>query len=249
MPNENYRKSVISSCSELFVKNIKESKREATVMFVFRKHKRLLSLVMGACLLGFISGAYAAPFGRLMPKGKVIAYDGNKKVAEFNSEVALPQGALLETEGICGVKTNDFYLVAADKAKFSISGNQISVKAGTVYFALSELPKGLMFINPHAALTVQQVMVNAAATSGIVQGFISDTEFGVIEGGSLIVSSMDSEKLIPAGRKIEVSAQTVGQGWLDSQEGQGFKVIAGSVLIGGTTYLVVKGDSAPSPSN
>jgi hypothetical protein len=109
--------------------------------------------------------------------------------------------------------------VAADKSLFSVTTKadslEFELQEGTAYFALSELPRPLVFITPHGVFTAQEAILNASTDGALLKGYVAatseGTEIGVIEGGSLLISSSGGEKLVQAGNRIKV-AQNTGQG-------------------------------------
>ena len=91
----------------------------------------------------FCVGATPAFSGsRIMPTGSVKVYKGGKLVQVLKQESALPDGAVLTTEGKCGVRSEDFYLVADDGCTFSIIDGRdrkdLQVDNGVVYFAITQ---------------------------------------------------------------------------------------------------------------
>ena len=167
-------------------------------------------------LLAFVSTGFASGLsvGRIIPKGKVALFQGNQKVGEFRSEAPFPEGAFLSVQGECGVKMSDLYLVAIDKSLFSVTtdpdSRNLSVKTGTVYFALSSMPHILVFKTPDGVITAHQALLNASAKSGLLQGYVSVTDavtkVGVLEGGSLLLSAGDGEtRRINAGQELRLA--------------------------------------------
>ena len=167
-------------------------------------------------LLAFVSTGFASGLsvGRIIPKGKVALFQGDQKVGEFSSEAPLPEGAFLSVQGECGVKMSDLYLVAIDKSMFSVTtdsdSHKLSVKTGIVYFALSSMPHILVFNTPDGVVTTHQILLNASAKSGLLQGYVSVgddvTKVGVLEGGSLLLSVGDGEtRRINAGQELRLA--------------------------------------------
>ncbi len=182
------------------------------------KSKSCIKAVVTIVLLafataGFASGLYPA---RIMPTGKVFVYQEDNKVSEISAEAPLPEGFLLLCDGKAGLKMDGLYWVAADKSLFSVTTNADSVefelREGTAYFALSELPRPIVFITPHGVFTAQEATLNASTDGGLLKGYVAvtseGTEIGVIEGGSLLISSPEGEKLIQAGNRIKVAQNT-----------------------------------------
>ena len=167
-------------------------------------------------LLAFVSTSCASGLsvGRIIPKGKVTLFQGNQKVGEFSSEAPCPEGAFLSVQGECGVKMSDLYLVAIDKSLFSVKtdpdSRKLSVKTGTVYFALSAMPHILVFQTPDGVVTTHQILLNASAKSGLLKGYVSVTDVvtkvGVLEGGSLLLSVGDGQtRRINTGQELRLA--------------------------------------------
>ena len=178
--------------------------------------KAVITIVLLAfATAGFASGLYPA---RIMPTGKVSVYQGAEKVSEISAEAPLPEGYLLLCDGKAGLKMDGLYWVAADKSLFSVTTKADSVefelREGTAYFALSALPRPIVFITPHGVFTAQEAMLHASTAGGLLKGYVAatsaGTEIGVIEGGSLLISSSEGETLIQSGNRIKV-AQNQGQ--------------------------------------
>jgi hypothetical protein len=167
-------------------------------------------------LLAFVSTGFASGLsvGRIIPKGTVTLFQGDQKVGEFRSEAPFPEGAFLSVQGECGVKMSDLYLVAIDKSMFSVTtdsdSRKLSVKTGIVYFALSSMPHSLVFNTPDGVVTTHQILLNASAKSGLLQGYVSVaddvTKVGVLEGGSLLLSVGDGETMrINTGQELRLA--------------------------------------------
>jgi len=185
-------------------------------MLNFRKHKTKFKGMAIFIMLAFTSTAFSAGLqtGRIIPKGKVTLYHGNQKIGEFSSEAPLPEGTFLSVQDECGVKMRDLYLVGIDKSLFSVTTNsgsrELTVKHGTVYFALSTMPHILVFITPDGVITTWEVMLNASADDGLLSGYISVTDhvtkLGVLKGGSMLVSVDGGEIVrIKAGQELRLA--------------------------------------------
>ena len=192
------------------------------------KNKRCLKAFIIIVLVVFSTSALASnsDSARIMPGKKVLIYRGDQQVGELTAEAPFPNGALLACEGDCAVRMDGFLLVGADKSMFSVTSEansrELLVKNGTVYFALSEIPHSLVFVTPKGVVTVQQVILNAAAGGGPLKGYVEVTgqssEIGVIEGGSMRVSTATGETTIQSGKKI-ILAQTEDEEDDDPEEG------------------------------
>ena len=184
------------------------------------KSKSCIKAVVTIVLLAFATAGFASDShaARIIPKGKVSVYQGDKIVSELRAEAPLPEGYLLECDGNCAVKMDGLYWVAADKSLFSVTTKADSVefelREGTAYFALSELSRPLVFITPIGVFTAQEAMLNASTDGGSLNGYVAatseGTEIAVIEGGSLLIASPEGEKLVQSGNRIKV-AQNQGQ--------------------------------------
>ena len=190
-------------------------------MLQIAKSKSCIKAIVTIVLLAFATAGFASGLhpARIIPTGKVFVYQGGEKVSELSAEAPLPEGYLLLCDGKAGVKMDGLYWVAADKSLFSVTTKadslEFELQEGTAYFALSELPRPLVFITPHGVFTAQEAMLNASTDGALLKGYVAatseGTEIGVIEGGSLLISSSEGEKLIQAGNRIKV-AQNTDQG-------------------------------------
>jgi hypothetical protein len=151
--------------------------------------------------------------GRIYPTGKISIYSGNQKVGEFNQEAPFPEGFLIAADGKCGVKMEDIYLVAEDRTLFSAATTanlrELIIKEGTLYFAVSDMSRSLNFITPYGNLAVLDILLKAATGSPQLKGYVAvkqhGSEIGVIEGGSMIVSTQQGEMMIESGRHITLA--------------------------------------------
>lgn len=231
-------------------------------------------------LMAFASTSFASGLsvGRIIPKGKITLFQGDQKVGEFSSEAPFPEGAFLSVQGECGVKMSDLYLVAIDKSLFSVTtdpdSRKLSVKTGTVYFALSAMPHILVFQTPDGLVTTHQILLNASSESALLKGYVSVTEditkVGVLEGGSMLLSVGDGKTMrINAGQELRLAQA----GLFGDEEGKKeepkdkkdkpadkakgmsttVKVLIGLVTVGGGVALFAGGgggggsDSPPPP--
>jgi len=214
------------------------------------KNKQCLKAFIVIILISFSTSALASNFdtGRIMPGGKVLIYRGEQQVGELTAEAPFPDGTLLACEGDCAVRMDGLLLVGADQSLFSVTtlanSRELLVRKGTVYFALSKMPRSLVFVTPKGVVTAQQLILNAAADQDLLKGSVTVTgesaEIGVIEGGSMLVSTVSGETTIQSGKKI-VLAQ------LDEGKIPGDDVNAQDIAppgVGFTTMLVPYGTAA-----
>jgi hypothetical protein len=180
--------------------------------------KALTLLIMfGFLTTGF---CFAASSYRIIPADKVTVFDGTQKVGEFSTEGPLPMGKTLVCTKRCAIQMGVLRMVAEDGARFAVddrSGNFIlRVDAGTVYFALAQLPKPLAFLTPYGAYNAQQVVLTTSDKGGMLEGYLTiskkTNEIGVIHGGSMLVTTADSDKWIKEGNCLLLSQATVGAG-------------------------------------
>jgi hypothetical protein len=169
-----------------------------------------IGLSLALAIPGFSSELKSA---RIYPTGKITIYSGNQRVGEFNKEAPFPEGFLIEADGKCGVRMNDIYLVAEDRSLFSVvtSANlrRLLIKKGTLYFAVSGMSRSLNFITPFGTLAVLDILLNAATDSPQLKGYVSikqnGSEIGIIEGGSMIVSTQQGDMMIESGQQITLA--------------------------------------------
>jgi hypothetical protein len=169
-----------------------------------------IGLSFALVLPGFSSDFKSA---RIYPTGKITIYKGQQKVGEFNKEAPVPEGFLIAADGKCGVKMEDIYLVAEDRSMFSVATStnlrELSIKEGTLYFAVSDMSRSLNFITPSGDLAVLDILLNAATDRQRLKGYVTvkpnGSELGVIEGGSMIVSTQQGETMLTSGQRIILS--------------------------------------------
>ena len=169
-----------------------------------------IGLSFALVLPGFSSDFKSA---RIYPTGKITIYKGNQKVGEFNQEAPVPEGFLIAADGKCGVKMEDIYLVAEDRSMFSVATStnlrELSIKEGTLYFAVSDMSRSLNFITPSGDLAVLDILLNAATDRQRLKGYVAvkpkGSELGVIEGGSMIVSTQQGETMLTSGQRLIIA--------------------------------------------
>lgn len=166
-----------------------------------------------AIIFAFSALAIAADTARIEPTGKVSMYRADKKVDELSAAAPLPYDVLLKCVEQCGVRMGSLYFVASDQSSFSIGAppqdNLIQFVNGNFYFSLTELPRRLVIKTPVEDFTVQQVLLQTAAIGSKLDGYIfvkgDSTEIGVLDGGSLVVSSSHGEHVVRAGNQITIA--------------------------------------------
>jgi hypothetical protein len=182
----------------------------------FRKKGFEFKITAVFVILIFASTSFAAgfPADRILPKGKVTLYHGSRAIGEFTSEAPLPEDALLSVQGECGVKLRHLYLFALDRSLFSVSTNEgsrtLTIKNGTVYFAISAMPRTLVFQTPEGTITTNEVVLNASSTNKLLKGYVyvedGITRMGVLEGGSMLVTATDGKPLsVSPGHEIKLA--------------------------------------------
>jgi len=187
-----------------------------------RNNNLFIKLLVVLVVIVFSTSGFCAGLnsGRIFPKGRVFIYKDGQKVGEFSKEAPLSNGALMECKGRCGVKLRDLHLVAEDNSIFSVStdlySRELYVSKGTVYFAVSNMDRTLVFKTDHGSFTTKQVLLNASADGGVLKGYINaspdGSELGVVEGGSMLVSTFDGEQMIRSGNRIVLAQANLGGG-------------------------------------
>lgn len=182
-----------------------------------------IGLSFALALPGFSTELKSA---RIYPTGKITIYSGNQRVGEFSKEAPFPEGFLIAADGKCGVKMEDIYLVAEDKSLFSVATSanlrKLLIKEGTIYFAVSDMSRSLNFITPFGTIAVLDILLRAATDSPKLKGYVSvkpnGSEIGVIEGGSLIVSTEQGEMMIESGKQLTLAQADMDVGAPEEKE-------------------------------
>ncbi len=150
---------------------------------------------------------------RIIPSQKVTLYRGDQVVGQYTKEAPLPEGVLIATQGRCGVKLDDFYLVGEDQSAFSINttGRQrnLFIDKGTLYFKTSGMQRQIEFITPNGQISIQRIRLNAAASDASIKGYVAvdgdRSELGVSEGGSMDVFTDKGLLTVEPGKKLILS--------------------------------------------
>lgn len=161
----------------------------------------------------FAGYALAADTARITPSGKVSVYRAEKLVDELSAGAPLPTESLLVCSGECWVRMDSLYIAASDQSAFYVKAppldKQIVFVKGFYYFSLTELSEQWVFKTPIEDVAVQQVHFQNEASSGRLDGYIfvkdETIEIGVLEGGTLVVSSSHGEHALQPGKQITVA--------------------------------------------
>jgi hypothetical protein len=181
---------------------------------VVMRNQIIRKIIVWVLIIVFFTGVSPAfSASRIMPTGSVKVYKGEKLVQVLKQESALPDGAMLTTEGRCGVRSENFYLAADDGCTFSITDSlnrkDLRVDKGVAYFAINQKTGKLAFITPAGDISTQQIRSNADINGGIVKGYLDVSEtkvqLGVLEGGSLVVATASGVQEIRAGKQITLA--------------------------------------------
>ena len=175
----------------------------------------LSELVVWTVVVTFsFSGVTPAFSGsRIIPSKVVKVYEGEKLVQVLKQESPFPNGALLTTEGKCGVRFEDFYIVAEDKTTFGVVDGRdrkdLRVDSGVVYFAANEKTGQLNFITPAGDITTEQIRLSASASGGMLKGYLdvngSQVQLGVLDGGTMVVATDTMKKEITNGQQLTLA--------------------------------------------
>ena len=158
---------------------------------------------MVAVVFLLASVVQAAETARLLTSAKVNVYRDGQLVQVLKENAPLPQGALLKPEGDCGVRMAYMSLVAKAGSAFAVRQDgpavELRVESGTVYFAASSAANKTVFKTPAGLIVVQQLIVRTAA-DGVLKGFVQVEDgkatLGVLEGGDMVVSTVEGERMI-----------------------------------------------------
>jgi hypothetical protein len=180
-----------------------------------KKHKFILNCLTVVLSFSFAFSGFCADLNsaRIIPKGTVSIYKGDQKVGEFKKEAPLPENSLLSCEGRCGVKMTNLYAVAEDQSLFTIRTNtqsrELLVKKGTLYFAWSNSPQSLMFNTPDGVVETRTILLKASSNAGVLKGYVAvkptGSEIGVIEGGTMVLSTPEGDKRIEPGQQLTLA--------------------------------------------
>ena len=176
--------------------------------------KRALFLTI--CLAVSQSGPAGAGSDRIYPTGGVTLHRGDQIVGTYTREAPLPEGVTIRSDGRCGVKLDDWYLVAEDKTVFSVRSSprqrNLFIESGTLYFKTDKMNRALSFFTPAGPISVQNVRINAAFGASGVKGYLTvsgqQSELGVAEGGSMDVLIDDGLVTVQSGQRI-ILAQAI----------------------------------------
>ena len=195
-------------------------------MVTFFRNLRCMALiaVLAASHLTVAQVVWGLSVSRIIPRGTVKVYQGDRVVQVISEEAPFPEGMMLENEGQCGVHLDNFYLVATDQSRFGIQDAagefRLVLEQGTTYFALSSLPGTLVFVTPDGEFPAKQILINASSNGGVIKGYLTTasgkTEIGVLEGGSMVVATQAGDRKIVPGRQITIAQATL----FDEEEGQ-----------------------------
>jgi hypothetical protein len=180
-----------------------------------RRQRHSLNLLVCLLIGSLVNPGMLALAGgdRIIPSQKVTLYRGDQVVGEHTKEAPLPEGVVIATNGRCGVKLEDFYLVGEDQSAFSINttGQQrnLFIDRGTLYFKTSGMRRQLEFITPNGQIGIQRIRLNASATNASIKGYVAvagdRSELGVSEGGVIDVLTDQGLLTVEPGKKLILS--------------------------------------------
>jgi hypothetical protein len=186
------------------------------------RHLPWLSCVVALAAVNLLGAQLAWGFTvtRIIPSGKVKVYQGDRVVQVLSEEAPFPNGMMLENEGQCGARFENFYMVAIDQSRFGVreaaGERRLVIDRGTVYFAFSSLPGRLVFETPAGEFPAENILIYASSNGGLLRGYVTatpdKTEIGVLDGGAMVVSTFDGNRKIDSGRQITIAqAQIVDE--------------------------------------
>ena len=141
-------------------------------MVKFFRNLRCMALiaVLTASHLTVAQVVWGLSVSRIIPRGTVMVYKGDRVVQVLSEEAPFPEGMMLENKGQCAAHLDNFYLVATDQSRFSIQDAagefRLVVEQGTTYFALSSLPGTLIFVTPDGEFPTRHILINASSNGG-----------------------------------------------------------------------------------
>jgi len=169
-------------------------------------------LLVWTMVIAFTCSGVTTAFAgsRIMPSGKVKVFEGPSVVQVLEKESVFPNGTLLTTEGKCAARFDNLYLVAEDGSTFGVVENlnrkDLRVDNGMIYFAIKQNIGELNFLTPAGVISAMQVRFNAAADGGLLKGYLDvsgpGVKLGVLEGGSMVVSTAQGNQDVRAGEQI-----------------------------------------------
>jgi hypothetical protein len=152
--------------------------------------------------------AYAA--SRIIPSGKVNVFLDGRLVRVLSEEAPLATGVMLNPQGDCGVRMNNFFLVAKDGSMFSVpdaGSAHVKINDGLIFFAVNRHTGQVVFETPSGVVDTQQILIHAGeGDAAMLKGYVDvtggTTRVGVLEGGSMVVSTPEGIKEIQPGTQI-----------------------------------------------
>lgn len=163
-----------------------------------------------------VGAAQAYKPAQIVTSNKVGVYRDGKLVQVLQENAPVPEGALLKPEGNCGVRLQNLYLVAQAGSAFAVNQSQtprMAVEKGALFFAANQFTGKTDFATPAGSFTVQPFIIHAAA-EGMVKGFVkvdgANTTVGVLEGGSIRVTTASGDQVIETGNQIVLAQNTQG---------------------------------------
>jgi hypothetical protein len=214
------------------------------------RFKKIVWMVAVGFLIAATAQAYQV--AQIMPQGKVNVYRDGKLVQVLTQNAPLPSGALLKNEGYCGVRLKNVQLVAEGGSQFGVNEDKSSVELavvnGKVFFAVNQETGDVVFHTPDGIVSVQQFLIQAA-DDGIMKGFIDVSEgeltLGVLEGGSMLVSTARGDFRINSGEQLILSQADIAHGGAGQpsspSEPKIKKIPTGYLVAGGIAALAVGG--------
>ncbi len=180
-----------------------------------RCNRNTRSLALMVAVMCFLAGpVQAKTYSQIIPSGKVKVYRDGKLTQELTEAAPLPKGAVLNSEGNSRIRLDNLNLVAKDGAKFTVldeaATTRLDINSGTLYFAAGESTGPMVFETPSGVIETQQITFQAnSSTPGLLKGFVEvsgeTVKMGVMDGGSMVVSTPDGVLSIDSGKQITLS--------------------------------------------
>ena len=140
---------------------------------------------------------------------------------------------------------DSLYLVATDKSALIVRtekrGQELHVKAGKVFFGITVINDPVSFFTPKGSVVAQQVMLKASNQSPILEGYVDvsekEAEIGVINGGSMVISTTDGAITVNDGERFILAQATLG----GSGAGAAAATGGATAMTGGTVGAITGG--------
>jgi hypothetical protein len=156
------------------------------------------------------STAQAYTVSRIIPSDKVKVYQDGRLIRVIKSETLLEPGLVFVPEGDCGLRMDNLFVVAKGGSKFSVlngtAANHLKIEGGLIFFAANSNTGQVLLETPEGMIGIQQILIHASTNAPMLKGYVDvtggETRFGILEGGSVVVSTPDGTRTVNSGKQI-----------------------------------------------